>query len=106
MSDSPKCPHDRTAPTCPPSCEHHEQSVIDLAAARSERQRRAVNDGRPDRVAELAADIEGSYQRAIWSLTVGQALMLSGVLSDANDHDTGVTPSGDHRPRFGRLYAR
>lgn len=69
----------------------------DLAAARSQRQRRADNDGRHDRVAELSADITGLVQRATWSLTVAQAV----VIADAIDplEGDGIRVSGDHRPR-------
>lgn len=76
------------------------RSPRETPAQYAERHRRAANDGRHDRVAELQADLEATYQRAIWSLTVGQALMLSGVLADETDINAGVIPSGDHRPRM------
>lgn len=75
--------------------------VNPLAAARAARQRQRDHDGRPDRVAELAADIEDGVQRARWSLDVRTATDIVDILRGPTPTDTlddGVWVSGDHRP--------
>lgn len=63
----------------------------------AERHRRLDNDGRPDRVAELAADIEASVQRAIWGMTVEHYVDLTERELAPYGHEP-HPPSGDHRP--------
>lgn len=70
---------------------------IPLKTPRAARQRQRDHDGRPDRVAELAADVEAYAQRARWSLTVEQAERL---VRAADYLGEGVHVSGDHRPTF------
>lgn len=60
----------------------------------AERHRQRANDGRPDRVVELAADIEAHVQAAKWSLDLEQAHDLARLV-----HHDGVPISGDHRPQ-------
>lgn len=93
MSETPKCPHDDDLKAARIRREAHK-------SARSERQRRADSDGRPDRVAELVADINVAVQRSRWSLEVRQAEHVTAVLEDDTDLglSDGVWLSGDHRP--------
>lgn len=57
---------------------------------------------KPDRVAELAGDIEAMVQRARWSLDVRTAIDITQILECAEVRtdtlDSGVWVSGDHRP--------
>lgn len=56
---------------------------------------------KPDRVAELAADIEDGVQRARWSLDVRTAIDITRILegpTPADALDDGVWLSGNHRP--------
>lgn len=64
----------------------------------AEHQRRAANDGRPDRVAELAADLESYAQRAKWSLSVTEAEHVARLIDPLDG--AGCDLSGDHRPRM------
>ena len=72
----------------------------------AERHRRAANDGRPDRIAELAADMHDHQQRAAWGLLVIDAIRVSAALGAGQAFgvgtDEGVVISGDHRPALGR----
>jgi hypothetical protein len=84
MSQSHPAPRETPAP-------------IELDAARRARQRQQANDGRPDRVAELAADLEAFAQGAKWSLSVADAQRVHGLIDNLDG--AGCDLSGDHRPR-------
>lgn len=70
----------------------------------AERHRQHASDGRHDRILELIADVEVGVQGGLWALSVQQVTDLNAWAEARGDR--AVAPSGDHRPRAGRLYSR